>query len=202
MTKCIISHTEITGIVLSGGRATRMNNQDKGLIDLKGQPFITHVIHRLIPQVGQIRINANRSLQEYQSFGYPVFTDTNQDFQGPLSGMLAAMKSETTNDWLLCVPCDAPLFPLNLATRFIQSLKEDSQIAVAHDGKWMQPTFCLLHRNLADSIEQYLASGERKTGNWMHQQQAINVDFSDQKEAFANINTPDEQEHIQHLIKN
>ncbi|MDH5570420.1 MAG: molybdenum cofactor guanylyltransferase MobA [Gammaproteobacteria bacterium] len=204
MAKYIISRANITGIILSGGRATRMDGQDKGLIELKGQPFIAHVIHRLAPQVNHIRINANRNIEAYhklgQKFGYPVFTDTNQDFQGPLSGMLAAMKSETQHDWLLCVPCDAPLFPADLAERFIRSVNENSRIAVAHDGKWMQPTFCLLHCSLADSLEQFLASGERKTGHWMRQQQAINVDFSDQKQAFANINTPEELQLIQSLL--
>ena len=202
MAKHAISHIDLTGIILSGGRSTRMNSQDKGLIKLKGQAFISHVIQRLKPQVGQIRVNANRSLAEYQRFGYPVFSDANQDFQGPLSGMLAAMKSETQNDWLLCVPCDVPLFPTDLAARFIRSLNENSRIAVAHDGKWVQPTFCLLHCSLADNLEQYLASGERKTGNWIQQQQAINVDFSDQKQAFSNINTPEELEQMQALINN
>lgn len=181
----------IRGVILAGGQATRMQGRDKGLIELQQQPLIQHVINRLQPQVSELRINANRNLSAYRQFGFPVFSDANQDFQGPLSGMLQGLRQSGTepSGWIVCVPCDAPLLPPDLVARFCQSLGENDYLAVADDGKWMQPTFCMLHCSLADSLEQYIASGGRKTADWLRQENAVRVDFSDQRLAFANINS-------------
>jgi len=181
----------ISGVILAGGQATRMQGRDKGLIKLQHQPLIQHVINRLQPQVSKIRINANRNLDAYRQFGFPVFNDANQDFQGPLSGMLQGLRPSGTepSDWIVCVPCDAPLLAPDLVARFCQSLGENDYLAVADDGKWMQPTFCMLHCSLADSLEQYIANGGRKTADWLRQENAVRVDFSDQQTAFANINS-------------
>ena len=190
----------ITGIILAGGRATRMQGQDKGLIELQQQALIQHVIDRLQPQVDEIRINANRSFEHYRQFGFPVFNDANQDFQGPLSGMLQGLRQigaepEEHADWIVCVPCDAPKLPADLIVRFSQALGNRDFLAVADDGKWMQPTFCMLHRSLADSLENYIADGGRKTGDWLRQEKAIRVDFSDQPSAFVNLNSPEDLHH-------
>ncbi len=187
----------ITGVILAGGQATRMQGRDKGLIELQGQPLIQHVITRIQPQVDEIRINANRNLDDYRRFGFPVFSDANQDFQGPLSGMLQGLHQPGTgrSGWIVCVPCDAPLLPPDLVARFCQSLGENDYLAVADDGKWMQPTFCMLHCSLADSLEKYIAGGGRKTADWLRQENAVRVDFSDQQAAFANINSDEDLQH-------
>ncbi len=180
----------VTGIILAGGRATRMQGLDKGLIELQQHPLIQHVIDRLQPQVDEIRINANRSFDNYRQFGFPIFKDANQDFQGPLSGMLQGLRQLPEHaDWIVCVPCDAPQLPTDLVARFSQALGNRDFLAVADDGKWMQPTFCMLHRSLADSLENYIASGGRKTGDWLRRENAVRVDFSDQPSAFVNLNS-------------
>ncbi len=184
----------ITGVILAGGQATRMQGRDKGLIELYKQPLIQHVITRIQPQVGEIRINANRNLDEYRQFCFPVFSDANQDFQGPLSGMLQGLRQPKSqhSGWIVYVPCDAPLLPPDLVLRFCQSLGENDYLAVADDGKWMQPTFCMLHSSLADSLENYIAGGGRKTADWLRQENVVRVDFSDQRLAFANINSDED----------
>lgn len=198
MSKNLQDIRNITGIILAGGRATRMQGQDKGLIELQGQMLIQHVIDRLQPQLGEIRINANRSFDAYSQFGFPIFSDANQDFQGPLSGMLQGLR-QIKQGWIVCVPCDAPLLPQDLVQRFCQSLGENDNLAVADDGKWMQPTFCMLHHSLVDSLENYILAGGRKTGDWLQQEKAVRVDFSEQKQAFVNINSAED---LQQYLKN
>jgi len=187
----------IHGMILAGGQATRMQGQDKGLIALQGKALIAHVIERLQPQLGEIRINANRNLARYRQFGFPVFSDASQDFQGPLAGMLQGLRELETgkHDWLVCVPCDAPRLPRDLVARFCRSLGERDRLAVADDGKWMQPTFCMLHRSLADQLENYIANGGRKTADWLAGENARRVDFSDQASAFVNINSGEDLQH-------
>lgn len=106
----------ITGVILAGGKGTRMGGQDKGLIPLLDKPLYRYIIERLQPQVGQLMINANRHHAEYAQSQLPVFTDLTADFSGPLAGMQAALHQVTT-DWLLFVPCDVPEFPTDLAEK-------------------------------------------------------------------------------------
>ncbi len=188
------SHSFIIGVILAGGQASRMQGQDKGLIELQRQPLIQHAIERFQPQVAAIQINANRNLKHYQHFGFPVFSDARQDFLGPLSGMLQGLHQLEAEpaDWIVCIPCDAPQLPLDLVSRLSQALGKKDVVAVAHDGKWMQPTFCMLHHSLITSLTDYIDHGGRKTSDWLRQEHALQVDFSDQPAAFANINSHDD----------
>lgn len=188
------SPPSIIGIILAGGQASRMQGQDKGLIELQRQPLIQYVIDRFQTQVTAIQINANRNLERYQHFGFPVFSDARHHFLGPLAGMLQGLRQLDLEsaDWIVCVPCDAPQLPQDLVSRLSQALGKNDLVAVADDGTWMQPTFCMLHRSLATSLAGYIAHGGRKTGNWLRQVNAVRVDFSDQATAFTNLNSHDD----------
>ena len=113
----------ISSIILAGGRATRMSGVDKGLIQLQNQPFIQHVINRIQPQVDEIFINANREIVQYEAFGYDVLQDENQDFAGPLAGILLGLK-HAKHELVLSVPCDSPLLPLDLVARLYSGMAE------------------------------------------------------------------------------
>ena len=70
-------HVEaITGVILAGGRGSRMGGADKGLQNFNGVPLALHTLLKLSPQVGVIMINANRNLAAYESFGAPVWPDS------------------------------------------------------------------------------------------------------------------------------
>ncbi len=185
--------SSITGVILAGGRASRMGGTDKGLIEMDGKPLIEHVLMRLIPQVSALLISANRNLADYARQGYPVIQDTLDGYLGPLAGVLSAMRVART-PYILTVPCDGPFIPANLAQRLLRGLQEhDSDIAVACDGKDMQPVVALLACTLADDIQHYLDSGQRKVSGWLEKHKPALVDFSDQPAAFININTPQER---------
>ena len=183
---------EITAVILAGGMGRRMGGQDKGLVELDGEPLILHVIRALEPQVGEVLINANRNLHRYADFGHAVVRDDLEGFQGPLAGMLSAMRRAQT-PLLLTVPCDAPLLPGDLAARLATDLREqDARIAVAHDGRRLQPVHALMETALADDLEAFLASGERKIDRWYARHPMSETDFSDRPETFVNVNTLEE----------
>ena len=71
---------EIIGVVLAGGRATRMAGKDKGLQQLNGKPLWQHVADTLADQVAAMAISANRHIDIYQRSGYPVYQDTLGDY--------------------------------------------------------------------------------------------------------------------------
>lgn len=186
---------DVTGVVLCGGRGSRMGGVDKGLQPLWGQPLVAHALARLRPQVGPLLINANRSLLQYAAFGVPVLPDLQGDFAGPLAGWLAALQACTT-PWLLTVPCDTPLFPADLAQRLLgAATSQGGDIAMAvttEDGRRQrQPVFTLLRRTLAADLALALEQGERKIDRWAERHALLEVDFDDAG-AFFNANTLEE----------
>ena len=189
----------ITAVILAGGQGSRLSGLDKGLIELNKIPLIQHLSQRLQPQVPEIVISANRNIETYEKLGFAVYTDDINDFAGPLAGILKALQ-QCQSEWLLVVPADSPFIPHDLALRLSQNI-QDNKIAIPHDGKYLQPTFALIHKSLAASLEAFLQQGERKARVWMQQQAHTIVDFSDQEHAFININTEDELKNAEKHFK-
>ena len=179
----------VTCLILSGGRATRMNGVDKGLVSLQQKPLIAHVIARLQPHVDEIFINANREIAAYEAFGLPVLQDENTEFIGPLAGFLLGLK-HAKHEYVLTVPCDSPLLPLDLVERLYNGMAASRMdIAVASSAGNTHPVFCLMKKSVLPSLQAYIESGERKVSAWQKSQKYIEVDFNDCDEAFTNLNT-------------
>ena len=183
----------ISAITLSGGRATRMGGVDKGLILLQNKPLIQHVISRLQPQVDEIFINANREIAQYEAFGFKVLQDENQDFAGPLAGILLGLK-HAKHELVLAVPCDSPLLPADLVARLYNGMAESRMdIVVASSDGNAHPVFCLMKKSVLPSLIDFLDDGERRVSAWQKSQAYCEVDFSDCNNAFVNLNTLEEQ---------
>lgn len=184
---------DVTGVILAGGRATRMGGVDKGLIPVNDRPMIAHVIDALRPQVADILVSANRNRDSYAEFGYPVIEDGDDEFRGPLAGVASCMQVAST-PYIALAPCDSPLVCSDLVQRLHAALSASAaRIAAAHDGEWLQPVFALLDRDLLDELVGFLDGGGRKIGQWYEEQGYEAVDFSDAVESFANINAPDDK---------
>lgn len=194
------SRQTVTGAVLAGGRGTRMDGRDKGLVPLAGRPMVEYVLEALRPQTAVLLINANRSLDDYRRFGVPVVSDRLADYPGPLAGVATALAAATT-PWVVTAPCDGPLVPENLVSRLAAAADaEATEVAVAHDGERLQPVYALLHRDLAGDLETFLAGGGRRVNQWLSGHTMAVVDFSDQPWAFLNVNRPQDAEAVlQHL---
>ncbi|HSI52957.1 MAG TPA: molybdenum cofactor guanylyltransferase MobA [Ramlibacter sp.] len=193
----MIQTSDITGVILAGGRGSRMGGVDKGLQNFNGMPLALHSLMRLSPQVGAAMINANRNLSAYESFGVPVWPDVISDYAGPLAGFLTALERCETQ-WLVTVPCDTPLFPQDLVMRLAKAAHEqDAEIAMAaareEDGQVRtQPVFCLLRTDLMESLVKFTHGGGRKIDAWTAQHKTVVVTFDaphDDQRAFFNANT-------------
>jgi len=201
MTDCPPSADDsVAGLILAGGRARRMETEDKGLMLLCGQPLVQHAIERLRPQVNALRISANRNLESYAAFGLPVISDESPDFLGPLAGIARALAT-TDSPWLATLPCDAPLAPLDLVSRLRVALQPRGGVAaVAFDGERLQPLFALLHRCVLPGLRAYLDGGGRSVRDWLESVDPIRVDFADIPAAFRNLNTPQDLAALQELM--
>ena len=194
----------ITGLILAGGRGARMGGVDKGLQNFNGTPLTLHTLMRLQMQdavtLSEMMVVANRNLSAYESFGVQVWPDSTDGFAGPLAGFLTGLERCET-DLLLTVPCDSPLFPLNLTQRLIDALiAEDAEIAVAaakeEDGSVRaQPVFCLMRVSLLESLVKFMQTGGRKIDAWTAQHKTVLVPFDTDDvdpRAFFNANSLEE----------
>jgi molybdopterin-guanine dinucleotide biosynthesis protein A len=196
-----IQANDITALVLAGGRGSRMGGVDKGLQKFNGTPLALHTVLRLQMQkgglVGDLMVNANRNLAAYEAFGAPVWPDTLNDYAGPLAGFLTGLERCET-PYLMTVPCDTPLFPLDLAQRLASAFDApDTEIAMAaareEDGQLRpQPVFCLMGVQLLESLVSFTQAGGRKIDRWTAQHRTVIVPFDrpdDHPQAFYNANT-------------
>jgi molybdenum cofactor guanylyltransferase len=191
----VIEKNQITGLVLAGGRGSRMGGVDKGLQLHGGMPLAQHALLRLRPQVASVLLNANRNAAAYTAFGAPVLPDALPDQPGPLAGFLTGL-AQCKTDYLVTVPCDTPNFPEDLVARLAQALSSnDADIAMAATksagGVQVQPVFCLMKVSLKDSLTKFTASGQRKIDKWTAMHRCIEVLFDDEL-AFFNANTAEE----------
>ena len=191
--------TDITAVILAGGRGSRMGGIDKGLQHFNGLPLALHTLNRLTSQVGHVMINANRNLAVYEAFGVPMWPDAADmgDYAGPLAGFMTGLEHCET-PYLLTVPCDTPLFPHDLVIRLGAALgRQSADFAVAsaleEDGKTRaQPVFCLMGTHMLESLQRFTQSGGRKIDAWTAQHAVVHVPFNlpgDDPHAFFNANT-------------
>jgi len=196
---------QVCAVVLAGGEGLRMGGVDKGLQLLDGKPLARRALQRLqahtLGPPRTLAINANRNQALYASWDVPVWIDAVGGFAGPLAGFHTALQHcAATHDYLLTVPCDSPLFPLDLLARLAHALATSHApiaMASAPDGPQdptlrRQPVFCLLRTSLLPSLEQYLQEGGCKIDAWTQAQGQVEVAFNrphDDGRAFFNANT-------------
>ena len=201
----------VTGLILAGGRGTRMGGTDKGLQNFRGLPLALNTLMRLQMQQGQalteVMINANRNESAYAAFGTPVWPDTLDGFAGPLAGFMTGLEHCQT-PLLLTVPCDTPLFPLDLVQRMHQALRrEQADLAMAaaceEDGQLRaQPVFCLMRVGLLESLVAFTQQAGRKIDAWTALHRTVLVPFNeptDNPQAFFNANTAEQLQSLENV---
>lgn len=191
----------ITTVILAGGAGRRMGGEDKGLTPLNGRALVNYAIERLANQSSNLLINCNRSQQEYAQFGYSLIEDTIPGGLGPLAGVLSALE-QSDSDYVLSVPCDTPLLPLDLIERMLHTITQNSaEACTVSDGERLHPVILLVRRSVLAGLRDYLTGGGRKVHDWFYSVSHCSSDFSDQPEAFLNINTPQQLAMLQQRLQ-
>ena len=167
-----------------------MGGADKGLFSFRGRALVGWTLERLKPQLAELLISANRNIERYAAYGYPVVCDESPGYAGPLAGLHAAL-GRARFDLVCSVPCDSPFLPLDLVRRLRAGLdRAQADIAIARAAGRVHPVFCLCRRGVRKDLEAYLSAGERRLESWYRRLRHVEVDFDD-ADAFRNINTPD-----------
>ncbi len=192
--------TDISLLILAGGKGSRMGGQDKGLMDVAGKAAIEHLLQRLADHPGPVLISANRNRERYARYGHPVIADSREGFQGPLAGMLAGLRA-ASGRYVLTLPVDAPLVSRRYPERMAAALADSGRKAcVASLDQRPEPVFCLLDTVLAPALEDYLNRGRRVANDWLEEIGAVAVDFSDTREQFINLNVAQDQEQLREYL--
>ena len=194
------THDDTAGLILAGGQARRMGGEDKGLIQLNGHAMITYIIAAMQPQVHTIMINANRNIAKYREFGYSVVQDDISGFQGPLAGIASGL-AKCKVDFIATAPCDGPFLAADYVSRLRAAASDNaSKISVAFDGNRLQPVYALIHKDLLPSLLLFLTEGERKIDLWYARHSYARADFSDSRDMFTNINTPQDLRTVENSL--
>lgn len=183
--------TKVTGVVLAGGQARRMNFQDKGLQLFCGKPLISYALNALHSLIDEIVINANQNQEIYETFGFRVISDLTPNFAGALAGILAVM-TKTTANLLVVVPCDAPFISTSQLQHLLdEHQKNDAEITVACTGEQIHGVFLVVNTTLKADLEMFLSEGNHKMRLWFERHKTHFVDFGMQR-GFENLNTLEE----------
>ena len=184
----MIDVKDISVGILAGGQARRMEHKDKGLMHVNGEPLIKNLINKISENTKEIIINANRNVEEYKLYNYPVVKDVYDNFQGPLAGIYSMLRFIKT-DYLVTLPCDCPNFSWEVIKKLINETTKNNDLSVAHDSIRSQPVFMLLSKTLTKSLHTFLENGGRKIDIWYQKNNYKYVYFEKELNYFDNINT-------------
>jgi molybdopterin-guanine dinucleotide biosynthesis protein A len=193
----------IIGVVLCGGRSSRLGGGDKPLLRLDGRTMLRLVLDRLRPQVDALAISANGDPARFADYALPMLPDTVPGFAGPLAGVLAAIRWAAHRpgcESVLTVAGDTPFFPADLARRLAAATSQTpDRIAVATSGGRRHPVFALWPIALADDLERFLTQeGSGRVNTFIDRHGGIDVAFplvvgaDGELDPFFNVNTPDD----------
>lgn len=182
----------VTAVILAGGLARRFLGEDKGLIELAQRPLAAWVAERLAGHAAEVLINANRNLRRYAAIGHTVVPDYLPDHPGPLAGLLSAART-AQQEWLLCVPCDAPFLPLDLVMQLHNhAIASQVQLARVADETGTHYAIMLVHRELIADLADFVRAGGRQVQAWQARHACETLYYGDDPYAFLNINTPED----------
>ncbi len=197
---------DVAGVLLAGGRATRMGGGDKCLRRLAGRPILAHVIERVRPQVSVLLLNANGDPARFHGFGLPVAGDVIEDFAGPLAGILTGLEWAEAHApgcrWVASFPTDAPFLPEDLVRRMVASVgAADAHIGCAASGGRTHPVVGLWPVGLAGDLRRAMTeAGMRKIDQWTARYRVAYAAYAAEPvDPFFNVNRPEDLERAARL---
>lgn len=192
-----MSEPKLAGVVLAGGRATRMGGGDKPLLEIGGRSILARVLDRITRPGMPVVLNANDDPARFAAFGLPAVADAMADYPGPLAGILAGLDwaaANTKAEFLLSVPGDCPFIPHDLAARLVEAREAaGTAFACAASGGWTHPVIGLWPLAMRENLRQALAAGERKIDRFTGRFGCTAVEWPiGVYDPFFNVNTPEE----------
>jgi molybdopterin-guanine dinucleotide biosynthesis protein A len=184
-----MEHQNITGIVLAGGKSSRMGT-DKSLLLWRGKTFVEHAIDALKPLCGKVVISSNKSIYDFT--GCETWPDE-LPMQAPMVGIYSCLKRSQTETNIF-LSCDMPHVTTDLL-RYLTEHSENNNVLVAvHDENKIEPLCGIYKRNVIEEMEKSIKNNNLSLYKYIHSYSSPYV-IIDEKlsfyndNLFANINT-------------
>ncbi len=183
----------LTGIILAGGKSQRMGT-DKGLLLLKGKPFVTHIYEALKPIVGD-NIVVVSSNADYDALGYNRIEDMIAD-KGPVGGLYTALKQSKTK-FNLVLSVDVPLVSTELLQWLVAKHEDSFMVTQVQVQDKESPLIAVYDRSIRILLGEHLAGNQLKLRDVIaevnHQTLEVPSKWSKQVQ---NINTEEDYKKI------
>lgn len=194
----MIRKTRIASVILAGGKASRMQHQDKPLLQLAGRPLIDYIVELAAPQVAKLTISVNHNLPDYSYLSLPLIGDRVNAYGGPLVGIYSAMcwlgeqSGSTAYSHIACFPGDVPVFPKDLVNKLALAIEQSgAQVALCKTEGELQPLFSLWSLAVQPVLARSIAENLCGPKLILSRLKTVEVPFEITSPAdFANINTP------------
>ena len=186
------------GVILAGGRSSRMGVPRKALLELDGQAIIKHVIDKLAAHLDPLLLSCEAETSDFDRYGLAIVPDLLPDYRGPLTGLYSALQylcNEGHDTGLVLCPCDAPFIPDTLVQVLLDAdqARHEKVIAISYEGV-LQPTFSLWQSHHLPAIRQAVV--EQGRGGLKHLLMSMPHELVEwpvqEPPPFYNVNTPDE----------
>ncbi|GAB7530074.1 molybdenum cofactor guanylyltransferase MobA [Pseudomonas sp. 3A(2025)] len=177
-------------LLLAGGQGQRMGGRDKGLLHWQGRPLIETLQAKTRPLTDDLIISCNRNQELYAPYADRLVEDAEGGFPGPLAGILAAL-GVARHDYLLVLPCDAPMIDEALLTDLrITAALHPGRPVMVREGEHWQPLLCIIPTAHAAFVQAAWQAGERSPRRALAplHPQALQCPAGDAR--LANLNTP------------
>ncbi|MFC1770307.1 molybdenum cofactor guanylyltransferase [Candidatus Margulisiibacteriota bacterium] len=190
----------ITGIILSGGKGTRLGGVEKAFIKIGHQTLLQIKISSLKKYIKELMVVTNSPELYKESTEFQVVRDSIKE-KGPLMGLLSGLKhSNTKYNFLTAV--DMPFFNQQLFD-YLAGFISEFDVVIPERKGILQPLFAYYSKNCIPAIEDSFNNGQRKIRGFLDRVKVKYLpdkevaSFDKQEKTFININTKEDLVSIQ-----
>jgi molybdenum cofactor guanylyltransferase len=181
----MIQKNNITGIILAGGKSSRIGS-DKGFLTLNDSTFISHIIKAIKPLVNDIIIVSNNS--DYDIFNLKRVEDIIED-AGPLAGLCSGL-NESETEYNLVLSCDVPSINSAVLNKLIKGFDAEKDVIQLKSKNKTMPLIALYNKQCMEKCMDLLQKGERRLRTVVEQFNTKTIELDPDLDQYVrNINT-------------
>jgi len=197
---------KLISVILTGGKSSRMNFQNKSFLKLDNKFFIENIIANLKQKVSKIIINANNDIDKYQYLNLEIVRDKISGYKGPLAGLHSAMYNyqNTKEDlWFAILPTDAPIINSDYIDLFKVQDKIKEMAFISKINGSLEPMFSFWSIKSFSYLDQILNNNDGYKIMKFAEEIGFNyLNISKKSEAeFFNVNNQEDYEILLDLLK-
>ena len=192
------------GVIVAGGRSTRMGDRDKAVVDVAGTPMVRRVADRLLEVIDALIVNCRAdqrvAIVDALEGLDPTFAIDDEPDRGPVAGIRTGLREATASydpDHAAVVAVDLPLLdPALVEYLFARVVGHDA--AVPRPGEWFEPLHAVYRPTpMADACEEALRGGDVRIVEPLSSLDFVTVDRSElvahgSLESFESVDTPED----------